>query len=388
MIFGLIASMFILIFLIQYSGQYSGVQEQSQSYTILKNFNKVAGDVYLTNNPIDFHDFSHYGLENCFTHFYEPDNPVIKCDNIDFSTQVPMIFESGDDVIIDGSYIDYGWWKTNYVMVYPELKIVFNPVSQNPETTDFMNGIISMFMCELGVKDYACLDVNSPFPTSLQLEPKVKFGLCDDNVIYMHFCCEECEWCERYDSLFSLVGQNWIADICEDVSLPSDFYRLVIIDDHCDVDPEQGICIELPSQTGTGNMRVAGLRKDLVYKDVLDIMAVIIGGNRTNVVGRNVAEANYVYKNEIMSRRLALAAELMSKRFELLKNGAEPVCQQLFDEMITNLCDPDNPENSICKLALDYRNLDNPGSMSMLKLRLGYAEGLYENMITGGCIDA
>ena len=32
---------------------------------------------------------------------------------------------SGDKVLIDGSYIDNGWWKTNYLLVYPELRILF-----------------------------------------------------------------------------------------------------------------------------------------------------------------------------------------------------------------------------------------------------------------------
>ena len=94
MIFGLIASIFIIMFLVQYSGQYSGFEEQSQSITILKNFNKVAGDVYLTSNSIDFDDFSYYGLDECYVRFNEPDTPVIKCGDIDYPTYIPTIFRS------------------------------------------------------------------------------------------------------------------------------------------------------------------------------------------------------------------------------------------------------------------------------------------------------
>lgn len=407
MIFGLIASIFIIMFLIQYSSQYSSFEEQSQSITILKNFNKVAGDVYLTGNSIDFDDFSHFGLDECYVRFNEPDTPVIKCGDIDYPTFIPMIFRSGEHVLMDGSYIDMGWWTTRFIMVYPDLKIIYNPVSGSAEdTARLLQEITSIFNCEWGVEGYACNDINrgTPFPTALQLEPRVKFGFCDDNTLDMTLC--DGRACERYDmftgsSDYILYGDPSGMGQCT-APLPSEYYNLVMIHDYCPSNLERGVCIET-SDNGVGLMRIAGSDKAYVYKDILDIMALVIGGDRENMLG-SLGDSIYTFKNEIMSRRLALAAKVTAGKYSLMSEEAEekcctsqnyeygicsPIdetsceCRPLLKEFSYILCKPAAELDSICELATqDYHDYS---MMLQLRMKLDEAAEEYDNLIDRGC---
>jgi hypothetical protein len=407
LIFGTIASIFILAFLLQYTGTYSDIQEQSQSVEILKNFNKVAGDVYLTGNTINYEDFSKFSLGDCFAFFNEPDSPVIKCGSIDYPTYVPMAFHSGDSVLIDASYMDLGWLVNRYILVYPELKIIFNPTYSQEEAASMMRNITSLFNCEWGVQGYACNDINRgmPFPTSLRLEPRVKFGFCDGSDIRMNLCSDPgsagAAECERFDMfsgpLLYNIGTGW--QTCS-AQPPSDLYKIVRIEQNCPVTIDRGVCIET-SSNGVGRMRVAGSTKTFVYKDPLDIMAFIIGGDKKNALEKPLAETNFIFKNEIMSRRIELSAKIVAKRMELLSSEAadkccsgqdfsadrcSPLndlaceCGPFFDSLGSILCSDDS---SICKLA--RQDYSDSGRMAALKGRMDSAEGLYREIVARGC---
>lgn len=382
MIFGTIASMFILIFLIQYTGVYSSLQEQSHSITILKNFNKVAGDVYLTGNPIDYHDFSNFDLDECFTFFNPPDSPAIKCGSIDYPTYIPMIFHSGNDVLIDASYIDMGWWKTNFLLVYPELKIIFNPVTNSLNGLRLMRNITSMFNCEWGVEEYACKDIKegTPFPTMLKLQPRVKFGFCDGNTLrYEGYCGGK--GCERYDFLNILSGSPTQFEICT-ANLPSKYFKVVTIAENC-ATIDKGVCIET-SHNGVGEMKIAGSDKTFIYKDILDIMAVVIGGDEKSTFNRPIGETNYIFKNEIMSRRLSLAAKIEYEKQSTLEAQATALeCIYPFAYSVAALC---GGFDAICDRAKE--NYFDPSPMIDLRESMNLAENSYKELLRWGCVDA
>ena len=380
LIFGLIASIFIITFLIRYSGDYASLEEQSQSVTILKNFNKVAGDVYLTSNNINFGDFSNYGLDECFAYFNEPDSPVIKCANFEYPSYIPMVFRSGDEVMIDGSYIDMGWWKTNFILVYPELRIIFNPVRNHIDSSRMMSNITSLFMCEWGVRGYECGDVarGIPYPTALQIEPRPRFGFCDgDDLIFDSLC--DGSRCERFDMYATdyFQGAPGIFGLCS-AEMPSGFYSVVTITDNCNINLLSGVCIET-SPDGVGRMRIAGSEKVYVYKDILDIMALVIGGDSRNAFGY-VADSMYTLKNEVMMRRLAIGAEISGSRADMLAPLTDSACQDLYYQISDALC---SGSDSVCRLAKEsYLDL---GKMTDLRERLNEAEELHSELVRNGC---
>ena len=401
-IFGTIASIFILTFLIQYTGIYSGLQEQTHSLTILKNFNKLAGDVYLTGNPIDYHDFSNFNLGDCYVYFNEPDSPVIKCGSIDYPNYLPMVFHSGDDVLIDTSQLDMGWWEINFLMVYPELKIIFNPTTDSLEVTKFMRNITSIFNCEWGIDEFACNDIKNGgrFPTALQLEPRVKFGFCNGNIlIYDNLCAGKS--CERYDFLGILRPNDRPGQysLCR-AELPSKYYKVVTISDTCSVNLERGVCIETPV-SGIGRMRIAGSQKNYWYKDIFDIIAFIMGADEKNSLNKPMSETNYIFKNEVILRRISLASNVMAKKMEILLieatdkccpsiNYANGLCSPLddlscecvpiFDILQKYLC---SQENSICQLSKG--NYFDVIDMRLLKERMDISKSIYEDLVKVGC---
>jgi len=403
MIFGLIASIFILFFILQYTSSYEDIQQLSHSAIILGNFNKVAGDVYLTNNPIDFNDFSYFDLGACFTLFNLPDDPVIRCNDIEYPTTLPMIFHSGDKVLIDGSYIDNGWWKTNYLLVYPELRILFNPLEENNDVKEIMIQITSMFNCEWGVEGYMCSDIagGSAYATSLTLQPRVKFGFCDGNSYNTKMCdSDDDEYddvCERYYFFPLIFADYGEIELCE-AEFPNDLFKVVTITKDCfSTDPinppnpinlyedlEKGVCIET-SSSGVGRMRIAGSTTVYIYKDILDIMALVIGGDEMSIFNKNLGRSNYVFKNEVMSRRLALAAKVEYERHKLLWILNKNVDCDPFYAMITEALCSSTDSKTICQLALgDYYD---QSTMLDLRTKLDQAESAYRHLRNYGCLN-
>ena len=71
-IMGIVASVFILYFLITYTSNYGMIQEDYQRIKIMKNFLLTSKDIYLSGNPLVYHDFGKYDFSTCHIKVQNP----------------------------------------------------------------------------------------------------------------------------------------------------------------------------------------------------------------------------------------------------------------------------------------------------------------------------
>jgi len=362
-IFGIIVSVFILYFLIQYASNYAGFQEDVQRVTILKNLKITAESVYTYGNPVVFPDTSMYDFSSCYMKTNKPEPPSIKCDFGEAgSVLIPMIFSADGEVVVDRSDLNFGWHVMYWVGIMPESVIMFTPTDSSDETWNFMKTLTNLF------------------PSTENLEARITFGFCDGNDVMEDMCGGPCE---KYSFLEVLDSTQATAAKCR-ASL-SKKYKLITISNGCSPGfSTHGVCVK-PSQDGVGVAYLAGSDKTYVYKDPLDIAALAIGGSVKDVFEKTSGEKLYDYKNKVWGERLSLAASIMkqrmllvSSRYQILNENLE--CIPIYSGLANILC---SGSDSICNLAkLDYTN---QAVMRNVAGKLREAKSLHQNLIDLGC---
>jgi hypothetical protein len=350
-IFGLIVSGFILSFLIQYVSEYSEMQKTTQKIIILKNFIKTAEDVYLTGNYINFSDFSRYDFSSCYISLNQP---AIKCRFAEIPVQIPLFFLSGEQMFIDRNSLDFGWWKMHVIEAIPETRIIFTPMDNSDDTWELMKDITRML------------------PSTHGFTPQTTFGFCNGDNLYELVCGGRV--CERPDFL-EVLDQTFPSTFASCNHQLSNNYRLVTISQGCSMDfVDQGICIQPPNSDGMGYAYIAG--SDYLYKDPLDLVVLIIGGDEKDMLGiSTLGEILYNYKNTILGERLVLASKIMKQRAILIA-GLEPECAPVYANFANVL-------DSISNLAKgDYKNWV---VMKNLVAKLNQAKLLYNQLEEMGC---
>jgi hypothetical protein len=369
-IFGLIASAFILYFLIHYTGVYITVQEDVQRVLIIQNFRKAVQDVYFTGNPVNFSDFGRLDFTLYFNGQAEP--PVMKSEVGDMVFLTPMFFSPSDDIFIDRNHMDYGWFKFYFVEALPEIYIIFNPLDTGLwQDTDW----------EL------MKNITTLFPSTTGRTPKVKFGFCDGNSLSDNW--------ERYDFLDSpsavLKGPHaaTVFSLCN--ASMSWNQRLVTISQSCSPDfITQGICIQPPDIYGIGYAYINGSDSSCMYKDSLDLVAMIIGGDGMGIYGISIiGESAYEYKNKVWRDRIRLASMITGQKAQLIESelaslGIEELneCRTLYSSLKGILYfNPDSIHNILSQQ--DYYKSHNTGR-SLLE-RLGEAKSVHQVLVNKGC---
>jgi hypothetical protein len=138
-IFGLVISGFTLFVILNFTGVYIGIQEDSQRAAILKNFIKTAGDVYISGNPAGFDDFSRQDFTLSFD-ISEPEGIVSQAGKT--PVFFPLFLSPGKRLFIYRNELDLGWWKFRFIEAMPRTRIFFNPRSASPEAWELVRSIV------------------------------------------------------------------------------------------------------------------------------------------------------------------------------------------------------------------------------------------------------
>jgi hypothetical protein len=345
-IFGIIASVFILAFLIQFSGIYSGTQKVSLQLDVLKNFETLLNEVYLTGIPVNYSHFAKYDVKDCYIQPHENKTSKLACDAANIKIAVPTIFYFGDEISVESGNYDTGWWKTKYALAVPDIKVIFTPMTSDPaDAWDMMINITSLFRCDFDLKGWSCNDVQigDPFPGK-ELDTEVTFGFCEDDVVLDHDCSGYP--CSRYE--FILYLNRDVPTSLEPCTTTKDYpkYKFVTISDSCSPgDASRGVCVTPPDANGIALAYIVGESGDMdqyILKDPLDLLAVIIGGDDRDEFGETMGDKLYHYKNKVFRERTLFAAKMMVQR------------SALFEAVIL-----DDPDDAYYDCKDDYHDLRN-----------------------------
>ncbi len=370
LVLGIIFSGFILFFLIQYASDYSSFGKTKQSLTVLNNLKKTSESVYFSGNPVVFNDTKMFDFSSCEIAWNEPEPPAIKCDFGEISpVSLPIFphFEDRKESIIDAEEIDYGWWRFRFITALPEMHVIFIPEDIEDKTWNIMKNLTRIF------------------PDTQNFHVKITFGFCDGNTLLENICGGKP--CEREAFLKVLDFYRAKASPCN-TALEKN-YILVTVSQSCrQARISQGICVK-PVSPEMGYIYTPRSQDIFVYKDPVDILALIIGGNEEDILGKSSGEKLYHFKNTLLLKNLAIAAEFVREKSYILRSEYQ------------KRCDPQhNPESIYCRCYPLYNQLYSKlgnvmkhtgndytkyGEMEMLKLALEESKSIYADLIKNGC---
>jgi len=307
LVLGIIFSGFILFFLIQYASDYSSFGKTKQSLTVLNNLKKTSESVYFSGNPVVFNDTKMFDFSSCEIAWNEPEPPVIKCDFGEVSpVYFPILphFDERKESIVDAEEIDYGWWRFRFVTVLPEMHVIFIPEDTEDKTWNIMKNITEMF------------------PDTQNFHVKITFGFCDGNTLLENICGGKP--CEKGAFLKVLDSYRAEASPC-DAALEKNYIPITISQSCSQSGVSRGICVK-PVSPELGYIYTPRSQDIFVYKDPVDILTLIIGGNEEDLLGKSAGEKLYHFKNKAMLKNLAIAAELGREKSYILRSEYQKRC--------------------------------------------------------------
>lgn len=362
-IFGIVVSVFVLYFLVNYASNYAGFQEDFQKVIIAKNLKATAESVYTFGNPVVFSDTRMHDFTSCSMRIDEPEPPKIYCDFGSIGNVLtPMILSADQEVIVSRADLNFGWHLMYWVLVIPESRIIFTPTDASDETWNIMRNITSLL------------------PSTESLDSKVTFGFCDGDEIIEDMCGGTCD---KFSFMDVLDSNQAPASKCSRTA--SSRHKMITISSACSSSfTNQGVCVK-PISDGFGKVYIGGYNMEYVYKDPVDILALLFGGRERDVFDKTIGERIYDYKNHVWGERLALAAKIMKQRMLLVSSRYQaqernPDCIPIYSNLANLLC---SGSNSICNLAEgDYTK---EHVMRNLVDKLKEAKSLHRDLIGLGC---
>ena len=376
MVLGIIASFFILFFLINYAGIYTEMQENTQCMLITKNFIKAAEDVYLSGNGVVFDDFSRLDCDIIFDGKMEP--ALIRTMAGEQTVRIPMVFVPGEKLLIEKESLDYGWWKFSFVEALPEMTIIFNPMEAGEDARGLINSIVDMF------------------PDTTGKTPKIRFGFCDGEEIIKP-CDGGMSFCEGFRFFSHVDGLAAPMEECERVGQGQ---TLVKVSRACSAASGSaggfsGVCIAPPDASGLGYAYLNGSTDSYIYKisfsgshsnNPLDLVALISGADRSSVYGP-VADSLYEHENAMFRDELELMSDIMWHRSSLISQNL-PVqpgqytenerCRDLHTSLMALL-------DSINTIVAEEEYYRSPEAVAGLLSGLDSADSTYQDILNSGC---
>jgi len=317
MIFGIIVSFAILYFLITYTGNYGKIQRELQRGEILKAFADEARSVYITGIPTNFTYFSKYDFSSCFLNAPEKGIPEIECQGTGapkVPVDAPLLFLPGDKVYIGRDSLDYGWWTFSFAEAVPSTLFVFNPIDSTDDSWDIMKAVVEYL----------------PDTSDEWSVVNVTFAFCDGPEI--RYACGG-RPCSKTDFLSILNSGYEGYSFSKCTANLAKGMRLVTTSVHCsEFFAESGACVSPPNSKGVGNTYLAGSGKAYVWKDPVDLVALVMGGSEKDEFGITMGEKIYKYKNSVQMRRMSLAAKVISMMSKLIagKVSEESGCGPIY----------------------------------------------------------
>jgi hypothetical protein len=250
-----------------------------------------------------------------------------------------------------------GWTKIDYIEALTGMRIIFNPLEDDDAVWEAFREAIA------------------GLPDTSGFFPKVTFGFCDgSNIIESEDAGSP--WEKDY---FYGIPQEYIGQLNKCTAHMSYNRILVTISSSCSPSfADSGICIK-PPQDGVGEAYIAGSPRAYVYKDPVDLAALIIGGDRKDAVGYYVGEETWKFKNNFFLDSISLAAKFMERRNDFVTQHIpekQEECVPAYESLKTSL---------INIQALARGDPYDVGEMSALKSELETARSLWLDLLDMGC---
>lgn len=344
LILGLIASAFILYFLISYSGQYSTVQTSLQKNIVVRNFIDLAKNVYLTGISANHTDFARAKVDVLFS--APGGQPIISFSGGNMNVGFPLLLRPGRELYIHRNGLDFGWWKFYFVEALPDMDIIFNPLDTDSESWSLIKSIVWIF------------------PSTLDSKVKIGFGFCDGIQIAGPY--------DRYDFLNNIYSFS-MQDFNECKLALGNKTILVSVSAQCseNITNSSDVCIRRPLN-GIG-YAFAG-NNTYLYKDVADLAAIIIGAG-----DGFLSNDLYTLKNSFFRKELSTAARVMQQRAILISQStAKAQCVQMFSEFRNVLGEIEN-----ILATPDYYKDER--SVTVLSDALSRSKDKYDQLVLEGC---
>lgn len=307
-IFGLVMSSFILLIIVHFIGVYTQLDQDAERAQILKNFLKGAEDAYTTGNPLTFTDFRRQEFTLSFDRTPPPGivsdvgkNPVL----------FPLFFRPGKEIFVSQGQLEMGWWTFRFVEAFPGARFLFSPVEGGEQSWKL-------------VRDIAFFLPDSEF-----FSPTITFGVCDGQP--QELCAGGCE---RQAFLAAVRGRSAPVQECTVQNLPAGTILITVASSCSPSRTSRGYCLTPPSQ-GIGRIFLSD-QPPLLYKDPVDIVAALAGGEEKDLYGSSGATI-HGYKNDAFRQEVLLGAEVMEQRAFLLaiehRKARGEECAQAFDRL-------------------------------------------------------
>jgi len=282
-ILGLIVAGFVVFFVANFLGDYVGLNTQTNTYKAMNNFRNVVQDVYNTGNSVEFNQFSQKTMPEIYIQPSESFQPMgIKSGSISMSFFTPIIFmkEKGQGFVLERNEIDLGWTKFYMVYAVSDLVVIFSP------------------------ENTASLDLIKKITSSFQSNEKVLFTTCSFGSIQSP---------KKQNEFLDLLNLGSISTGTCIADKPAYVHRIVEIKNNCF--GSDGVCVQT-SSTNIGKIFVNG--NEHVYRDVFDIVAVIIGGAEIDVFGGTLGEKLLREKNNFFKNQLLIQTVLEKNTIEII----------------------------------------------------------------------
>jgi hypothetical protein len=361
MIMGIILSAFILYILISYAGSYAGVGKDAERLKTLDVFLQDADNVYFSGNPINFSRFSRDDYTSCHPRPTTP--PKLWCFINERSYEseqllIPLLMKPGNEVLITRNSIDLGWTRLDYIEALTGTRIIISPLAEDDASWGLLKDLV-----------LALPDTSGHYP-------KLTFGFCDGSEIIEDTHGER--WERDYFSRILAQPRGGLSFSPCTSNLSYD-QVLVTLSPACSPGhPGPGICVS-PPQEGVGYAYIPGSPKAYVYKDPVDLAALIIGGEKRTVFGDFVGEETWEFKNQLSLDSISLAARFMERRCGFVMQHHPPGqedCANTYLELQGSMA-------SLKELAQgDPYDIS---AMSSLKTELDRSRELWTTLLNKGC---
>ncbi len=307
-IIGIVIGVFILFFMLNFTGLYSTYQQESIEVTHLKNFKRVLQDVYLSDTPAVFR-------MKIDTDYNPPKISLYtKAGNV-LDTRIPVPFfyktaEKDKDVIGYSGFVDHGFTKFKFAGVFPAKNFFFNIVPFSNQSFGIVSSLTQILP---GAED-----------------PPMFYGFCFNDDDYLFYpqpsktgFLNDVNQIIEYTSK---IDPNWKPkdkkiDFCTKQRDANDIIITVTDQENF---PENGFLVKPDGRLGKVFFKESTQPRALIYKDELDVLAAIAGG-----------EQAYKYKNTEQMTFLEIAAKSEIERANNLAfafQNSKPLCSSLFED--------------------------------------------------------
>lgn len=281
-ILGIIISVFILFALLRFAGSYTEIGESGRQVSVMINLKTSIENVYTTGVSADFET-----KESEMILGYRPPYIETKASFVDMDP-VPLFLVPSEKLSINRNEYDVGWWKFYFIEALPETNILFVPLGSGGKTLP-VAGNITRFL---------------PSTENTHIKTNVGIG-CNGTEFWFGW--------ERYKFIDLILPRLMATDLslgtCENAEYFRDkgFRMVTIAEDAEEAKDADFVVNPVDEDTGYVYIKSGEDYEKYIYKNGLDIVALLLGGGRL-----------YNYSNQKFFKELEVAIDISTRESNIL----------------------------------------------------------------------